>query len=108
MTQTFRSCSELLCDIRNTPLAIRGELSGFLCQPCGSYFDARILVCFGADGKSRRICGRYRVRVICNKTIMMHAHMGNLPSDKPSCCISGKYFTYGTAVGDTYSGSEMA
>ena len=66
MTQTLRSRSKLLCDIGNTPLPIRSELSGFLCQPCGSYLDARIVICFGADGESRRVCGRHRVRVICN------------------------------------------
>ena len=88
--QTLRGCGELLSNIGHSSFAIRGELPGFLCQPCGSNLDICILVRLGADGKLRRVCGRYRVRVTCNMTATNDAHMGDLPSDKPSCCISGE------------------
>jgi hypothetical protein len=57
LLHTLRCCGELRRHIDDTSSAIRGSLSCFLRQSCGRYPQILVIVGFGIDGKSRRVCG---------------------------------------------------
>jgi hypothetical protein len=107
LIHTLRCCGELRRNIYDTSSAIRGSLSGFLRQSCGCFPQIRIIVGFGTDGKSRRVCGCCRLDLhfrLRHNDRLSHGST-HLATSHPAA-FQARNFTYEKCLGRYYGWSN--